>query len=1339
MRSRRTLILSEPDDTGIAQALAGRLSDRGSSVEAITYSDAESVGVDTSDVQVVALLPRRSDEASEARSRLTRMIGRLRTAAVLSRSAEGLAFVQFGGGRFGSSGAPAAVEGCGASAFARSLHLERSGQRVCVIDLDADITPEDAAAFIEAELGGPAAFAAVGRDAARTRLVPRARLQPMSDSRPRPCAWTPDDVILMTGGAKGITAECALALGRSKGVRLVLVGSSPNPPEGDSGELASTLARFHAAGVRVCYESCDVTDGDAVDALVRRVRTQVGPITGVVHAAGVNRPRRADQVGIDEAMAEVGPKLLGAVHLARALADAPLRLFVAFSSIIGVTGMPGNAWYGFSNEVLDLLVRRFAADHPETATLSIAFSVWGETGMGARLGSVEHLGRMGIGAIPTAEGVRRFLHLFDADPGAGQVVVTARLGGLDTWPMETSTVPRGLRFVERIVHSMPGVELVARTRLTIERDLYVKDHVYKGSYLFPTVFGLEAMTQAAAVVTGQDRPEVGRIEDIRLERPIVVDPSRGVEIEIRAEALETATDGTQPVRVGIRTEQTGFAVDHFAATLILGQPAEGPTVGIPRGEPLGLNPKADLYSGLLFQGPLFQRMGRIHELDSDHTVFESDCQSEPELADQAFAPGQGGDLFLGDPFFRDVLLQAGQLTIPQELCLPVRIDRIERFQPAQAGPGRRFVFAPFKVRDGREYIAEIFATDDQGRVTERLIGYRLRILEECPENPTAEDLAHPEGRDERLVREAVAGALRAFDRRGPSLALADLPGLHALPKYERHDRERDLVERAVRGATSEPYEVIRHANGRPELTGPETVRGLSLSLSHDNRNALCVVGPGPQGCDVEAVRERTEDDWIALLGHDRQALLDALTGAGAGDSLAVAGTRIWSAVEAVRKVTQASKVDLAVEGRDGPAVLLQATDRADGPSVLTLPVRLTRGPERMIALVVARAPALSAAAVLAAGSRRSPLVVTPEGGIDPDSHCVWVAVDGPQGQPVQELRFVASFRDASSISRRVPAPRYLDWMGKMRELVTSHNVPRLVELIAGGEWGLVTNWADVRVFGEATANDVIRMRFWTDAPNGAEVQFHCDFGKVLSSGRVERVAFGSQKATWVRLIGHGLVAPEPLPEDFADFVRRMGPRPGYPAVDRPPMPEPLMGLDTGPVVHRAPVGPAAGRPLWTETFQTTLEEANLVGNVYFANYFSWQNQVRDLFLHAIAPEFHRGIGERGELLTRHTRVDYLREAMPFDRVQVDLRLRTLDRAGAVLGFEYFRPMPDGTRQKLSVGTQEVAWVRRSADGTPAVEPWPEPVRRALIEAPHPASVDPSVKLPARPVLARVAS
>jgi NAD(P)-dependent dehydrogenase (short-subunit alcohol dehydrogenase family)/acyl-CoA thioesterase FadM len=1309
------LIVAGSGETDLAEALRAGLVRRGARAEVSEFPDAPPPGPAPCQpfTHVLAVLPRAACPEGDGRTRLARVVRRLRAAALTPMNEGGfpggslLSFIQFGGGNFGTGPLPADPETCCAASFARSLHLERPDLRVRVIDLDATLAAGRAAELALGELAGAAGFAAAGFDADGVRRVPRARLQQPAAYTPRGLKWSSGDVVLVTGGAKGITAECARALAQSTGVKLALVGSSPAPAPGSEGELTRTLERFRAEGLTCRYYACDLTDGAAVAGLVRRVRQELGPVTGVVHGAGVNKPRRLEQVSAEEALAEISPKLLGALHLCQALAQAPPKLFIGFTSIIGVTGMPGNAWYAFSNEALDLVLRNFEAEHPQTAVLSIAYSVWGETGMGARMGSVKHLAARGIGAIPTEEGVRRFLQLFEADPGVKQVVVTARLAGLDTWPVAPPPAPAGLRFVDRVVRSHPGVELVTRTRLTLERDRYVADHVYSGSYLFPTVFGLEAMAQAAAYLTGEEQPAVLRIEDVSLERPIVVDPQLGVEIEVHAEALEATPAGERPVRVGIRTEQTGFAVDHFAAVLVLGAPADGPATPLALGAPLDLDPKADLYGGLLFQGPLFQKMGRIYELDGDHAVLESASGEAGALAAQAFTPGQGGRLLLGDPFFRDVLLQTGQLTIPQETCLPVRIERIERFRAPASDSSRRIIFAPSKVRKGREYVAEIFTTDEQGRVLERLTGYRLRILEEHPENPTAEELVNPAGRDARLLREALAGGVKDLGLRLPAVALAALPGLHGLPKEERHRHELPVIEQALRaklGLGVEPacpFEVGRLPSGKPQF-GRAPAPELELSLAHDDRSCLCVVGTGPQGCDLAPVSPRTGEDWAALLGEGRGGLLAEL--AAGGDESDRAGTRVWAAVEAVRKATGAADVELLVEGRRGPAVVLRAGPAEDAPRVVTVPVRLTRGPERLVAVVAEGSPP----------RRPAPAPVT--GGINPDWHCVRVAEDGPQGQPVQELRFVVSFQESSGLSRRVPASRYLTWMGKMRELVTSANVPGLVAQITTGDWGLVTNWADVRVTGEATANDVIQMRFWTDRPRGSEVEFCCDFWKVQPDGRAERVAFGEQKATWVRLTGHGQVAPEPLPPALAEFIERMGPQIGQ-SHGLPALPEPLSELKPGKAVYTAPAGPGGGRLLWAETVRTTLEEANLVGNVYFANYFAWQGRVRDQFLHAVDPTYLRGVGGRGELVCLRSRVDYLREAMPFDVLEVVLSLRSLSECGAVFGFEYYRLLPEGGRQKLSVGWQEVVWVERRADGRPVAVAFPRDIRRALLEAP----------------------
>ncbi len=37
--------------------------------------------------------------------------------------------------------------------------------------------------------------------------------------------------------------------------------------------------------------------------------------------------------------------------------------------------------------------------------------------------------------------------------------------------------------------------------------------------------------------------------------------------------------------------------------------------------------------------------------------------------------------------------------------------------------------------------------------------------------------------------------------------------------------------------------------------------------------------------------------------------------------------------------------------------------------------------------------------------------------------------------------------------------------------------------------------------------------------------------------------------------------------------------------------------------------------------ETSLEDANIVGNIYFANYYAWQGRVRDRYFYGLIPEF----------------------------------------------------------------------------------------------------------------------
>ncbi|MEH1785960.1 hypothetical protein [Nostoc sp.] len=139
-------------------------------------------------------------------------------------------------------------------------------------------------------------------------------------------------------------------------------------------------------------------------------------------------------------------------------------------------------------------------------------------------------------------------------------------------------------------------------------------------------------------------------------------------------------------------------------------------------------------------------------------------------------------------------------------------------------------------------------------------------------------------------------------------------------------------------------------SGKPILEGLESEQ-VEVSLSHDDRFCLCVVGRGPQGCDIVPVSHRSQADWISLLSSDRQSLLNQLLATGY-ESLDIAGTRLWSAIEALRKAFDAKDISLSIDSQQEDTVLFQGEAAGKELYVMTFPVNFTKSSQRMVALIV---------------------------------------------------------------------------------------------------------------------------------------------------------------------------------------------------------------------------------------------------------------------------------------------------------------------------------------------------------------------------------------------------
>ncbi len=767
----------------------------------------------------------------------------------------------------------------GAAAFARTLFLE-TGRPTGVFDLPWN---DQAVERIVAELAVTERYHEVRYTAQGQRCLPHWQMVPEPANAP-PLPLTADDVLLVSGGGKGIAAECALALARQTGVRLALLGRSS--PEQDP-ELAANLERLSALGANYRYWVADVSDEAAVRAAVAQAEAELGPVTALLHGAGINQPILLRELDEAACYRTLKPKVQGLRHLLAAVDPERLRLLVGFGSIIARCGLPGEADYALANAWLARAIEAYRQTHPHCHCLTLEWSIWSGVGMGERLGRIEALARQGISAIPPDRGVALFCELLARELPTSAVVVGGRLPDSPTLPVERPELPFW-RFLEQPRVYFPGVELVVETELSTATDPYLDDHIFQGERLLPAVMGLEAMAQIAAALQQDNRAPV--FEAVEFAQPVVA-PADGV-ITLRLLALVRAPDH---IDVALRCSQSGFAVDHFRARCHFGGKAEATLLACPTDEWIELEPEQDLYGGLLFHGPRFRRLTGYRQLQATR------CCAEISVAGGSgwFGRYLPGELLLGDPASRDAAVHAIQACIPQVRLLPVGVERWLPGNLQLGGPWT--AVAQERWRRGEEFCYDLELHDLHGRLRERWEGLRLRALAPVE------------------LRDAWPPALLApyLERRLGEL----LPGVCLQVGLETGSERRQRRDHTLHRLLGAGVILLHRPDGKPELVGGVQ----AVSFAHTEALTLAVTGAGPLACDLQAVQSRAPEVWRDLVGESHYALAMQIVPV-LGEDEHVAATRVWSARECLKKAGLLPGTPLTLLDRsDDGWVLLRAS------------------------------------------------------------------------------------------------------------------------------------------------------------------------------------------------------------------------------------------------------------------------------------------------------------------------------------------------------------------------------------------------------------------------------
>ena len=221
-----------------------------------------------------------------------------------------------------------------------------------------------------------------------------------------------DTVFLVSGGARGITAQCVIELAQRNPCKFILVGRStiaesepawaancsdeitlrkralqdmqargtqPKPVEIQNvtkaiiarREVLETLQAIRQTGSQVEYLSVDIGDYSALQQQLTSVVERLGPVTGIIHGAGVLADKPIERKSVQDFDRVYGVKIAGLQNLLACVPLSQLDYLILCSSAAGFYGNVGQTDYALANEILNKIAHQVKRNHPNCHVLSL--------------------------------------------------------------------------------------------------------------------------------------------------------------------------------------------------------------------------------------------------------------------------------------------------------------------------------------------------------------------------------------------------------------------------------------------------------------------------------------------------------------------------------------------------------------------------------------------------------------------------------------------------------------------------------------------------------------------------------------------------------------------------------------------------------------------------------------------------------------------------------------------------------------------------------------------------------------------------------------------------------
>ena len=656
--------------------------------------------------------------------------------------------VQDTGGRFGTTGhGPHQQWLAGLAGLTRTVSLEWPEVSAKAIDLErGERSPKELARALVDELlaGGPELEVGLGADG--TRVALRSVRRDVTKGKPM---LKDGDVVVASGGARGVTATTLVALAGTAKLKFALLGRSALAEEpaccrdvvsdadlkrallseatskgekvspADLGrqvqkilaarEIRATLAAIERAGSEVSYVVGDVGDRASLQASIDGVRKRWGKVSAVVHGAGVLADKEIELKTREQFDRVFDTKAVGLWNLLDATSEDDLSALVLFSSVAARCGNVGQSDYAMANEVLNKVALAEArARGGRCAVKSLGWGPW-EGGM-VTPSLKAHFDAMGVPLIPLQTGAQMLVdELTDGALAEAELV----LGGD---PVAAALAP----------NSRPrssSVDVVVGKG----SHAYLRDHSIQGTPVVPVAMVIEWFARAAQAF--EPDLQLLALQEVEVVRGIALSSFEEDDkhLIVRCEHLSNGSGVLASLQL---TDSDGTL--HYRARAELGEAPTGPpVVTLASGETAALEEWGTraVYSedGVLFHGPGFQMIQRVEGISDDGIVAEIHGVAAAE-----WSKGENGRAaaWRTDPVAFDGGLQLALLWGERVLggaTLPTSIERVSFTGPLPA-PGRLKARLQGRSAAGSKTVSDVVFEDESGAVVAQLEGVVTHLV-----------------------------------------------------------------------------------------------------------------------------------------------------------------------------------------------------------------------------------------------------------------------------------------------------------------------------------------------------------------------------------------------------------------------------------------------------------------------------------------------------------------------------------------------------------------------------------------------------------------------------------